>query len=224
MQENIAGLLILGALATDIFALVLALRLIRQHRRTSRGLYMNDPLFTIRNATADDIPLIRTLAKQIWPQSYEKILKRPQVNYMMRLIYSADALKKQMAEGHQFIIIYNNSIPVGFASYSELEPTIYKLHKVYVLLNQQGRGTGKFAIEQVLAAIQPKGAVALRLNVNRFNKAKGFYEKLGFTVLKEEKIDIGGGYFMDDYVMEKSITNAQLQMAKVIEEATQRGV
>ncbi len=200
-----AGLLVLGALATNVFALVLALRLIRQHRRVSKGLYKADPVFTIRNATAEDISLVRTLAKQIWPQTYEKILKPAQVRYMMNLIYSQTALEKQMASGHQFIIIYNIAIPVGFASFSEVEPGIYKLQKVYVLMNQQGRGTGRFAINQVIAAIRPKGATALRLNVNRFNAAKGFYEKLGFVVVGEEKIDIGSGYVMDDYVMEKKL-------------------
>ena len=31
--------------------------------------------------------------------------------------------------------------------------------------------------------------------------AVGFYEKLGFTVIKEEDIDIGNGFFMNDYFM-----------------------
>ena len=199
------GILVLGALATNIFAFVLALRLIRQHRKTSRNLYTTSPVFTIRNATVEDISLIRTLARQIWPPTYDKILQPAQVKYMMNLIYSEAALEKQMASGHQFIVIYNSSIPVGFASFSEVEPAIYKLQKVYVLINQQGRGTGRFAIDQVIAAIRPKGATALRLNVNRFNQAKGFYEKMGFAVISEEKIDIGSGYEMDDYVMEKSL-------------------
>jgi ribosomal protein S18 acetylase RimI-like enzyme len=94
---------------------------------------------------------------------------------------------------------------VGFASFSEIEHTVYKLQKIYILHNQQGRGTGKFTIDQILSDIRPKGATALRLNVNRYNKAKTFYERLGFTVIKEEKIDIGNGYVMDDYVMEKQL-------------------
>ena len=43
------------------------------------------------------------------------------------------------------------------------------------------------------------------LNVNRRNKAKQFYEHLGFTIISEEDIDIGQGYFMNDYVMEKKL-------------------
>jgi ribosomal protein S18 acetylase RimI-like enzyme len=43
------------------------------------------------------------------------------------------------------------------------------------------------------------------LNVNRYNKARFFYEKLGFVIMKEEDIDIGSGYYMIDYVMEKKL-------------------
>jgi ribosomal protein S18 acetylase RimI-like enzyme len=50
-----------------------------------------------------------------------------------------------------------------------------------------------------------KNAKALQLQVNRFNKAKEFYEKLGFTVIKTADFDIGNGYFMNDYVMEKKL-------------------
>jgi hypothetical protein len=41
--------------------------------------------------------------------------------------------------------------------------------------------------------------------VNRYNKARAFYEKLGFVVIDEKDFDIGNGYFMNDYVMEKKI-------------------
>ena len=206
VDDNTAIVLALGALTTDIVAVILAARLVKQHQAISTGLYKHEPVHTIVNATATDIPLIRTLAKQVWPQTYEKTLSRAQIKYMMDLIYSPLALQKQMAAGHQFIIIYNNAIPVGFASFSEVDAAVYKLQKIYVLQNQQGRGTGKFAIGQVIAAVKPKGTTTLRLNVNRFNKAKSFYERLGFVVIGEEAIDIGNGFVMDDYVMEMKLT------------------
>ena len=212
VDKNTALVLGLAALTTHIVGVILAARLIRQHRRISRGLYKHAPQLTMRYASVADIPLIRTLVKQSWPQTYEKTLSRRQILYMMKLLYSETALEKQMQEGHQFIIVYNNSIPVGFASYGKLEPAIYKLHKIYLLINQQGRGTGRFTIEQVIADITPKGATILRLNVNRHNKAKAFYEKLGFTVVKEEKIDIGSGYFMDDYILEKNLLNSNARI------------
>ena len=48
-------------------------------------------------------------------------------------------------------------------------------------------------------------AAALRLNVNRHNKARHFYEKLGFGIIGEEDVDIGHGIYQMDYVMEKKL-------------------
>ena len=205
VDKGTGVVLALGALTTHVVAVILASRLMKQHHLISKGLYKYKPVLTIRNADKRDIPLLCTLAKQVWPLTYEKILTRAQINYMMQLIYSEGSLEKQMESGHRFIIVYNTAIPVGFASYSEVESSVFKLQKIYLLMNQQGRGTGRFTIEQVIADILPQGATTLRLNVNRHNKAKSFYEKLGFSVVSEEKIDIGSGYFMDDYVMEKRL-------------------
>ncbi|HQW45417.1 MAG TPA: GNAT family N-acetyltransferase, partial [Chitinophagaceae bacterium] len=85
------------------------------------------------------------------------------------------------------------------------EPSIFKLHKIYVLTSQQGKGTGRFLIDYIISQIRPMGATSLQLQVNRDNAAKSFYEKLGFVILKEADFDIGNGYFMRDYVMEKKL-------------------
>ena len=122
---------------------------------------------------------------------------------MLNLMYSEKALQEQMQHNHEFIVAYDGVEPIGFASYSLIEPAVFKLHKIYVLPSQQGRGTGRFIIDHLIKLMKQKGANSLQLNVNRQNNAKDFYEKLGFVVIKEEDIDIGSGYFMNDYVMEK---------------------
>ena len=66
---------------------------------------------------------------------------------------------------------------------------------------------GKFVLNHIQNDILTKGAKTLQLNVNRNNIAKTFYEKLGFKVIRTEDIDIGNGYFMNDYIMEKQLTN-----------------
>ena len=60
---------------------------------------------------------------------------------------------------------------------------------------------GKILLDFIITDIHPNGATNLELNVNRHNKALGFYQRSGFTILREEDIDIGNGYFMNDYVM-----------------------
>jgi len=143
---------------------------------------------------------------QVWPPTYVPIIGEQQVAYMIGLFYAPEHLAKQMAEGHSFIVCYSGEEPVGFAGWSEVEPNIYKLHKLYVLTTRQGRGIGKLMMDHILKEIKTAGATALRLNVNRHNlNAKAFYEKTGFTLYKDEDIDIGSGYFMNDHVLELTV-------------------
>ena len=159
----------------------------------------------IKGASIADIPLIRELTYKVWPQTYSAILSKEQIDYMLGMMYSEASLQEQMEKGHTFILVYDAEEPVGFASFSQTAPGIYKLHKIYVLPSQQGKGTGRYIIDELIKWIKPAGATALQLNVNRHNKAKLFYEKFGFAVIQEEDIDIGNGYLMNDYVMEKKL-------------------
>ena len=166
-------------------------------------------MLEIKKAGIKDISCIQELAFVIWPAAYENILSPVQLKYMLELIYSKNALTSQAEKlKHQFIIVYENGIAVGFASYSpkhKKDHAVYRLHKLYVLPNQQGKGTGKLLLNYIIEEIKAAGAKILELNVNRHNVAFHFYTKLGFTIVKEEDIDIGGGYLMNDYVMEKKL-------------------
>jgi len=163
-------------------------------------------MFSIRKATRKDIPLIRELCFKVWPQTYATILSQEKIDYMLDLMYSSDSLEKQMDSGNQFFFVYEDEEPVGFAAYFEKAPTIFKLDKIYILPSQQSKGTGKFVIDYILDEIKQKGAKALELQVHRQNKARNFYEKLGFVIIKEKDFDIGNGFFMNDYVMEKVLS------------------
>lgn len=163
-------------------------------------------MLTIRKAGIEDIPLIRELCFRIWPQTYASILTQGQIDYMLEMMYSESSLQRQITEENcRFLIINDNERPVGFASFGPAEPGIFKLHKIYILPDQQGKGTGTYFINHILSVSKTEGASALRLQVNIRNNAKSFYEKLGFTVLYQCDFPIGNGYVMDDYVMQKKL-------------------
>jgi diamine N-acetyltransferase len=165
----------------------------------------NPPGIIIRDASTGDVKLIHDLAHKTWPEAYSKILDPKQLAYMLELIYSESSLQKQFEQRHQFLIVEEDKKPIAFADYNQLKDTVYKLQKIYALPSQQRKGIGKLLINHVIKKVKKQGATALLLNVNRYNRAKQFYEHLGFTVISEEDIDIGEGYFMNDYVMELSI-------------------
>ncbi|MBO9571033.1 MAG: GNAT family N-acetyltransferase [Chitinophagaceae bacterium] len=160
----------------------------------------------IRIADTMDIPAISILAHAVWPDTYTNILSEAQLKYMLDLFYSHQSLQKQFDEGHIFLLLMMNAETVGFASYShDHEVGIYKVHKLYVHPMLHGKGFGKDMLDKIANDIIHKGGKAMRLNVNRHNRAKSFYEKYGFTIIGEEDIAIGEGYFMNDYVMEKKL-------------------
>jgi GNAT superfamily N-acetyltransferase len=162
---------------------------------------------SIRFATSEDIPVIGWLAQQIWPLTYMDILSELQLQYMMHKFYHPASLLSQMQDlHHQFLILEEEGEPLGFASFSETDNAdTWKLHKIYVLPGSQGKGLGKLLIDFVMDQAKESGVRKLRLNVNRYNKARVFYERLGFRIVGEEDIDIGENFFMNDFIMEAEV-------------------
>ncbi|MFT5964452.1 MAG: GNAT superfamily N-acetyltransferase [Flavobacterium sp.] len=69
----------------------------------------------------------------------------------------------------------------------------------------QGKRIGNTLIGYIEKLAIENHSTALSLNVNRFYKACAFYHKKGSEIIKEVDIEIGHGYLMEDYVMEKRL-------------------
>lgn len=164
-------------------------------------------MYLIRKATPADVEIISQLAETTWRDVYGPILEKEQLDFMLTEIYSAQKLKSQIEGGIQtYLLLVEDERPVAFANYSprEEDASIYKLHKLYCLPETQGKGYGKILLQEVMKQTLEAGIHTLDLNVNRYNKAKGFYEKMGFFAVYEEDVPIGK-YFMNDFVMRKEL-------------------
>jgi len=164
-------------------------------------------MYFIRKASTADVKTIREIAEKTWWHTYSPILEKDQICYMLGEMYAAEKISAQIANGTQtYLLLIEDENPVAFVSYSPREENkdIYKLHKLYCLPETQGKGYGKILINEVAAKTIEAGKHTLDLNVNRQNKARNFYEKMGFTVAYEEDIAIGK-YYMNDYVMRKEL-------------------
>lgn len=164
-------------------------------------------MYSIKIATTTEIPIIQTLVEQIWRPTYQSLLTPAQIDYMIDMMYSTASLTRQLKElQHQYILLYDETVPIGYASYSSSDTAgICKLHKIYLHMSYQGKGVGKLLMNSVIEKVKALNAHILELDVNRDNKARLFYEKQGFTVYKEKDTDIGNGYMMNDYVMRKPL-------------------
>jgi ribosomal protein S18 acetylase RimI-like enzyme len=164
-------------------------------------------MILLRKAKEDDLQIISDLATKIWPQTYSAYISEEQLDYMLDLMYNRGELLAQLQKGHTFLIAADEGKDVGFAGFSiiDIEKGCYKLHKLYVLPEMHGKGVGKILINEVVNLAISHGGKALQLNVNRANKAKDFYEKAGFRIKETVDVNIGNGFFMNDYVMELPI-------------------
>lgn len=161
----------------------------------------------IRKACKNDIQSIQNIAFETWPSAYGDILENQQIDYMLSLMYNKEVLENQMDESQTFLIIKEENEDLAFVSfetnYDNLPQT--KIHKIYISPKAQGKGLGKILIEETENQAIKKRNNRLLLNVNRQNKARFFYEKLGFKIAYSEDIEIGNGYLMNDFVMVKEI-------------------
>jgi diamine N-acetyltransferase len=170
---------------------------------------MPQPLpIRIVGAAEADLPAVAGLAGVIWRKHYPGIITSEQIEYMLALGYSREALRRFISEtGAGLALAYVGDQLAGFAAYYRPDhPGALKLDKLYVRQDYRGRGVGSRLIAHVEAAASEQGRPTLILNVNKNNAtAIQAYEKNGFAIRESVVADIGGGFVMDDYVMAKRL-------------------
>ncbi len=162
---------------------------------------------SIREASFNDIHIIQEIMMKVWPQTYAPIISEDQISYMIQMMYSDQSLYHQMKDGHHFILAESDNMPVGYASFSRTENwASYKLHKLYIDICIQRNGIGTALLNKIIQIIKSDHGKFLQLQVNRNNlQALDFYKKHGFFIIKAIDMDIGEGYFMKDYILQKRL-------------------
>ena len=162
----------------------------------------------ITKATAADIITIQSIAASTWPTTYSDILSGNQISYMLDKMYKTTVLQTQIAApNNQYFLAEKDGQVIGFCHVAASEDVAtYKLHKIYVLPNIQKSGAGVSLLNAAEDYAKQNGAKDIILNVNRHNNAFQFYQKMGFQILRTEDIDIGNNYYMNDYVLTKSLS------------------
>ena len=162
-------------------------------------------MLNLNKISVNEIPLLLQLAQEIWPENYIKILSQEQISYMMEMMYSTDVIRDQMLNGVEFFLISYENKNIGYLALEKEYKFINDLyiHKIYLLKEMQLKGIGKEIMRQIFEKAIQQRLNSVSLNVNRFNNAVKFYEKMGFDIEYQEDIDIGMGYLMEDYVMRK---------------------
>lgn len=159
----------------------------------------------IRPASADELPLVAELAGRIWRAHYPAIIGSAQVEYMLKLMYGLPQLRRDVERGVVYELLFEGERAVGFCGYEAVGREL-KLHKLYLEVGEHGRGLGTLMLRHVEDQARRRGLPTVVLGVNRGNaKAIRAYERNGYRVRQELKTDIGNGFVMDDFIMEKQL-------------------
>ncbi|MDY3547156.1 GNAT family N-acetyltransferase [Riemerella anatipestifer] len=161
----------------------------------------------IKKAQREDIPLIRSLAKQSWNSHYIGIISQEQIDYMLGMMYSDEELNQHFeSPNYHYYLMLNDNVEVGFMGFEiGYEPQTTKLHRLYLLAEAKGKGLGKEAIDFLKNKVKSHKDKSIILNVNKKNPSFNFYKSQGFEVDKEVMLEVGEGFVMDDYIMKIAI-------------------
>jgi ribosomal protein S18 acetylase RimI-like enzyme len=169
---------------------------------------VNPDSITIRQAAVEDLTAISKLAGVIWRESYPGIISNDQIEYMLARMYDVHVMMREItSEGVRYDVLVDRGVDVGFAAYGPAPRSgEAKLHKLYLRKDRQGRGLGSMLLRHVIEDARKAGYSTITLNVNKGNeRAISTYRRNGFVIREAVVIDIGGGFVMDDYVMERPI-------------------
>ena len=158
-------------------------------------------------STPQEITVIEHLAEEIWSQHYTAIIGLSQVEYMLKTFQSAEAIFSQIQNGVKYYLITANNTIVGYLSLVlDYDSKRLMLSKIYVKQLARKKGVGKVMLNFIEQKYREEGFNTLWLTVNRFNDdAIAWYKNHGFSIINEVQKDIGGGFIMDDYILEKKI-------------------
>ena len=170
------------------------------------------------------------LIREVWREYYTPLIGAAQVEYMLEKFQSVDAILRQIAEEHyRYFCIFCDGEPAGYYASKPCDGSPCPLpgdegkgsvatgkrvflSKLYVAAKFRGRGLGKQMLQHLIDAARADGATTIWLTVNKHNRSVDIYRKLGFVITEEIVTDIGNGFVMDDYVMEKYLSCETLRL------------
>ncbi len=156
--------------------------------------------------TAAQIPEVAELARTVWQATYRDIISQAQIDQMLAERYASESLEAYLdADDRWFEVALLDERLAGFCA-CERYGDEYKLDKLYIHPQAQRRGVGARLIASAAGRGKTLGYPAMILAVNKRNaQAIAAYRKHGFSVRESVCVDIGNGFVMDDFIMEKSL-------------------
>ena len=153
--------------------------------------------------TNEQIQTVARLADEIWRQHYDGIVSAAQIDYMLATLQSADAISRQIKDkNYQYYLMQDDcGYFRGYFAFIIEKDGIF-LSKIYVQKDSRKKGYAKKAIAFLAGIAKDLKLSSIYLAVAKENvESIEAYKKMNFIIEGNIDIDIGGGFFMNDYKM-----------------------
>lgn len=163
----------------------------------------------IKMISVGDISGIRSvarLAEKIWFEHYMDIISPQQIQYMVNKFQSEEAITSQINnDGYYYYLFEYEGKYIGYMAFKFMETSVF-LSKLYIEKSYRGKGAASQAIKFLCNICSSHKQKSIWLTVNKNNRDSiSKYLSLGFSTIRSQKSDIGNGFFMDDFVMQKEL-------------------
>lgn len=150
----------------------------------------------------NEIDELSAFATQIVRNHFDSIIGTAQNDYMLSKFQTVEAIAEQFVHGYRYYWAVQEGKKAGFLAFFPRDGKMY-LSKFYVHKDFRGKRIASGMFEFLVEETKKQGLDSIFLNVNRDNtEVINIYYHLGFVKTREEKNDIGSGFYMDDYVLE----------------------
>lgn len=165
-----------------------------------------DVRFEAVKTDADQEKLAK-LADEIWHEYWPALIGAAQTDYMVEQFQSLEAIKRDMAEHayEYWFVVDEAGKTVGYTGgREEPETSRYFISKIYLPAEERSKHYASQIIEFYVELCRNRDLHSMYLTVNKHNELgiRAYLGK-GFVTIESVETDIGNGFVMDDYVMEK---------------------
>lgn len=154
----------------------------------------------------EQIAELAGLADIIWHEHFTPIIGEAQVAYMLDKFQSEHALTDMLQnQNYRYFFFEADGKKIGYIGIQPRENILF-LSKIYLLKEHRGKGYARAGIDFLTEMCRKEGYEKIQLTCNRHNiNSVAAYQKMGFVTVYEQDADIGNGFVMNDYVMEKAV-------------------
>lgn len=159
----------------------------------------------VRVKDPENIAELAIFAEGIFREYFSTLHEPEKVDYLVNHLLSLETLTSAIAdEGYEYYFVDEGESGehVGFVGIRPDDDFLF-LSKLYLTKGARGKGLGRAEFEFVKQRAKELGFDSIRLTCARDNEASlARYDHMGFKRIANVNTSVGGGFEMNDYLME----------------------